>query len=298
VIRNKAITDVFEPGSTFKIFVAGSLLDRGLVNDSDRFECKGYVEVGGITIYDTGVHGSLDFRRVLEKSCNVGMVESVRRIERDELYENLKSFGFGTPTGIQLPGEAAGTLRKPADWSGISKYAIAIGQEVAVTPLQLISSAAAIANKGVLMQPRIIRKIEGADGSLLKEYTPLKVRKVMDREVATGLLNMLGGVFSDSGTGYKAQIEGYQIAGKTGTAQIADNERGGYLDDQFYASFVGFLPLPDPRLVILVTLDRPVGETYGGQTAAPVFKNIVERIAPYLNILPSFSEVYVLKDDS
>lgn len=298
VIRNKAITDLFEPGSTFKVFVAGALLDRGLVTGSDRFECRGHVEVGGITIHDTGVHGSLDFRTVLEKSCNVGMVESVRRMERAELYESLRSFGFGTPTGVQLPGEAAGTLRKPAGWSGISKYSIAIGQEVAVTSLQLISAAAAIANRGILMQPRIVRRIEGPEGSLLKEYAPLQVRRVMDEEAAAGLLDMLTGVLSEEGTGYKARIEGYRIAGKTGTAQIADTEHGGYLEGQFHASFVGFVPVPDPRIVILVTLDRPVGETYGGQIAAPVFKNIVERVAPYLNILPSFSEVYVLKDAS
>jgi cell division protein FtsI/penicillin-binding protein 2 len=298
VIRNKAITDLFEPGSTFKVFVAAALMDRDLVAGSDRFDCRGYVNVEGITIHDTGVHGILDFRKVLEKSCNVGMVKSVRRIDRAGLYESLRSFGFGTPTGIQLPGESAGTLRKPSDWSGTSRYAIAIGQEVAVTPLQLVSAASAIANRGVLMQPRIVRKIQGPDGSLLKEYGPLQVRRVLEEETASGLMDMLTGVLSEGGTGYKARIEGYRIAGKTGTAQIADLEHGGYLQGQFYASFLGFVPVPDPRIVILVTLDRPVGEMYGGQTAAPVFKNIVERVAPYLNILPSFSEVYVLKDAS
>ncbi|MFW6182138.1 MAG: peptidoglycan D,D-transpeptidase FtsI family protein, partial [Spirochaetota bacterium] len=298
VIRNKAITDMFEPGSTFKMFVAAALMDRELVTESDRFDCKGYVHVEGVTIHDTGVYGILDFRKVLEKSSNVGMVESARRIDRAGLYESLRSFGFGTPTGIQLPGEASGKLRKPAEWSGISKYAIAIGQEVAVTPLQLVSAAAAIANGGVLMQPRIVRRIQGPDGSLLKEYGQLQVRRVLEEDTASRLLDMLTGVLSEGGTGYKARIEGYRIAGKTGTAQIADHEHGGYLPGQFYASFVGFVPVPDPRIVILVTLDRPVGEMYGGQTAAPVFRNIVERVAPYLNILPSFSEVYVLKDAS
>jgi cell division protein FtsI/penicillin-binding protein 2 len=298
VIRNKAITDVFEPGSTFKTFIASALLDNGLVAETDLFHCTGSVVASGITINDTGVHGILDFRQVLEKSCNVGMVESVRSVDREKLYEYLRAFGFGNPTGVQLPGEARGTLRSPDKWSGLSKYEIAIGQEVAVTAIQLVSAAAALANGGVLMQPRIIERINGPDGNLLKKYDPLTVRRVVDEGTAERILDMLTGVISPGGTGSKAMIEGYRIAGKTGTAQIADTEDGGYLEGEFFASFIGFLPVPDPDIVILVTLDRPVGETYGGQTAAPVFRNIVERIAPYLNILPSFSEVYVLKEDS
>ena len=133
------------------------------------------------------------------------------------------------------------------------------------------------------------------DGSILKEYKPLQVRRVIDEEVSKQVLDIMTGVLSDRGTGYKARLEGYDIAGKTGTAQIADTVEGGYLENQFYASFVGILPVQDPKIVILVTLDRPVGESYGGQTAAPIFRNIVERIAPYLNILPSFSEIYILQ---
>ena len=225
----------------------------------------------------------------------MGMVEAVGRIDEFKLYEQLRAFGFGVPTGINLPGEARGILRNPKDWSGISKYMIAIGQEVSVTPIQLISAASALANKGVLMQPRIVKRIEKPDGTLLKEYRPIQLRRVLEAENADRILDILVGVLSDRGTGYKARLDGYTIAGKTGTAQIADTVKGGYMDNQFYASFVGFLPVPDPRIVILVTLDRPVGEKYGGQTAAPIFKNIVERIAPYLNILPSFSEIYILQ---
>jgi len=129
----------------------------------------------------------------------------------------------------------------------------------------------------------------------VKEYKPLKIRRVIQEKTASEILDILIGVLSDRGTGYKARIEGYTIAGKTGTSQIADTKKGGYLEDQFYASFVGFIPVPNPKIVILVTLDRPVGEVYGGQTAAPVFKNIVERIAPYLNILPAASDVYVIQ---
>jgi stage V sporulation protein D (sporulation-specific penicillin-binding protein) len=294
--RNKAITDAFEPGSTFKVFIASILLDKGLVQESDRYSCPGYINVEGTKINDSDVHGNINFREVLERSCNVGMVESVKRIENNALYERLRAFGFGEPTGINLPGEGRGILRNPKDWSRISKYEIAIGQEMSATPLQIAQAASAIANRGELMQPRIVKRIEGPDGSLLKEYTPLKIRAVISEHTSKQMLDILTGVISEKGTGYKAKIEGYTIAGKTGTAQIADTEKGGYLEGQFYASFLGFVPVPDPRIVVLVTLDRPVGEVYGGQTAAPVFRNIVERISNYLNILPSYSEIYILKD--
>jgi len=293
--RNKAITDSFEPGSTFKIFVAATLMNQGLVDENDTFICNGSIDIYDVTIHDTDTHGELSYREVLERSCNVGMIKSVDRIDVSRLYEQLRGFGFGEPTGINLPGEARGILRKPKDWSGISKYMIAIGQEVSVTPLQLVSASSALANGGLLMQPRIVKRIEKPDGSILKEYQPIQLRRVVDEDKADSMLDILVGVLSDRGTGYKARLEGYTVAGKTGTAQIADRVKGGYMEDQFYASFVGFLPVPDPKIVILVTLDRPVGEIYGGQTAAPIFKNIVERIAPYLNILPSFSEIYILQ---
>jgi len=297
VKRNKAITDIFEPGSTFKIFIASILLDKGIVDQNEIFLCKGAIKVEGVVIRDSGIHGELSFREVLERSCNVGMIKAVSRIDRYELYDNLRAFGFGTPTGINLAGEASGILRNPASWSGISKYEISIGQEVAVTSLQLISAASAIANNGILMQPRIVKLVEDPHGKVLKEYKPLEIRRVISEDTASKMLAILKGVLSESGTGYKAAVEGYAIAGKTGTAQIADNVKGGYLEGQFYASFVGFVPVPDPRIVVLVTLDRPLGEVYGGQTAAPVFRKIVSRIGPYFNILPSFSEVYILKNE-
>jgi cell division protein FtsI (penicillin-binding protein 3) len=296
-LRNRAITDTFEPGSTFKVFIAAALLDKGLVSPSDTFECRGAVKVQDITIRDTSVHGRLSFMQVLERSCNVGMVESVGRMDNAALFERLRAFGFGSPTGIELPGEAKGILRNPSEWSGISKYAMAIGQEISVSSLQLVTAACALANGGVLMQPRIIRRVERADGTLVKEYPPLKVRAVMDGAVASRLLDILTGVLGEKGTGYRARIEGFRIAGKTGTAQIADTKKGGYLENQFYASFVGFVPVPNPRIVVLVTLDRPVGEVYGGSTAAPIFKNIVEQVAPYLNVLSSFSKIYVIKNE-
>jgi cell division protein FtsI/penicillin-binding protein 2 len=293
--RNRAITDSFEPGSTFKIFVASILLDSGILKEIDQFNCTGSIDVYDVTIHDTGIHGMVNFRQVLEQSCNVGMVKAVARIDGTQLYEKLRALGFGELTGINLPGEARGILRNPQDWSGLSKYVMAIGQEISVTPLQLITAASAIANRGMLMQPRIVQRVERSDGTLLTEYKPIQLRRVIGEESSEELLDILVGVLSDRGTGYKARLDGYTIAGKTGTAQIADTVNGGYLDGQFFASFVGFLPIPNPRIVILVTLDRPLGEVYGGQTAAPIFRNIVERIAPYLNILPSFSEIYVLQ---
>ncbi len=296
-IRNKAITDSFEPGSTFKIFIASILLDTGLVHEEDIFLCEGQIDVEGITIHDTRAHGMVTYRQVLEKSCNVGMIKSIKKIDKITLYERLRAFGFGTPTGINLSGEARGLLRNPKDWSRISKFAIAIGQEVSVTPLQLITAASALANRGVLMQPRLVKQIENHNGSVLKKYPPLKIRRVSDEETAEMVMDILTGVLSEKGTGYKAKIDGYTIGGKTGTAQIADSEKGGYLENQFYASFIGFVPIPNPRIVVLVTLDRPSKEVYGGQSAAPIFKSIVERITPYMNILPSFSEIYILNNE-
>jgi len=295
-MRNRAITDAFEPGSTFKIFIASLLMDKHLVDINDSFNCKGYIKVGNTIIHDTAKHGLINFNQVLQKSCNVGMILSVDRIENSDLYQGLRNFGFGTATGINLPGESQGILRKPSKWSKISKYEMAIGQEVAVTSLQLITAGSAIANNGILMQPRIIKKIENPDSSTLKEYKSLEIRRVLTEKTSKELLQILTGVLTHEGTGYKARIEGYNIAGKTGTAQIADPKMGGYIDGQFYASFIGFVPVPDPQIVVLVTIDRPEGEKYGGQTAAPVFKYIVERIAPYLNILPSNSTAYMYKN--
>jgi cell division protein FtsI/penicillin-binding protein 2 len=293
--RNKAITDSFEPGSTFKVFIASILMDGGYVTNEDSFNCSGSIDIHDVTIHDTGIHGTLNFREILERSCNVGMVQAVDRIDEPQLYEKLRSFGFGEPTGINLPGEARGILRAPKGWSGVSKYFMAIGQEVSATPLQLITAASAIANKGILMQPRIVQRIEKPDGTTVREYKPIPLRSVISESTADAVLDTLVGVLSDRGTGYQARLDGYAIAGKTGTAQIADTVQGGYLEDQFYASFIGFLPVPNPKIVVLITIDRPMGESYGGQTAAPVFRNIVERIAPHLNILPSFSEIFVLQ---
>jgi stage V sporulation protein D (sporulation-specific penicillin-binding protein) len=295
--RNKAITDSFEPGSIFKVFIASILLEKELVHEQDNYFCEGSIEVEGITINDTKPHGALNFRNVLEVSCNVGMVESVKRIDKYALYERLRAYGFGEPTGINLPGEGRGILRNPSNWSRVSKYAIAIGQEISTTPLQIMQAASAVANGGTLMQPRIMKRVERPDGSVLKEYSPLPVRRVVSEATCSQLLDILTGVISNRGTGYKAMVEGYTIAGKTGTAQIADTKKGGYLENEFYASFLGFVPSPNPRIVVLVTIDRPVGEVYGGQIAAPVFKSIVERISHHLNILPSFSEIYILRDD-
>ena len=296
--RNKAITDSFEPGSTFKIFIAAALMDNGLINEKESFDCRGKIEVQDVTIHDTGVHGRINFAQVLEKSCNVGMVSAVKKIDSVSLYEKLRDFGFGTPTGINLPGEARGILRNPSEWSGVSKYEIAIGQEISATPLQLVTAASALANGGILMQPSIIKRIERPDGTVFKSYPPLKVRTVLEKKTSERILSILTGVLTDRGTGSKAHLDGYVIGGKTGTAQIADTQKGGYLKGQFYASFIGFMPVPNPKIVVLVTLDRPKGEVYGGgQTAAPVFRAIAERIAPYLNILPSFSEVYLVENN-
>jgi len=277
--RNRLITDPFEPGSTFKPITMAAVLDgRRVSADTIVFCEQGNLELAtGDTLRDTKPHGWLTAAEVMSKSSNIGMVKLARTLQRAQLYESLRAFGFGTRTGMGLPAESAGLLHHARDWSERSLATISIGQEISVTAVQLVQAFGAIANGGVLMAPRLLAEVRGADGQV-RRTEPQKIRRVVSEETAAILQDMLRGVVRD-GTGRKAAIDGVEVAGKTGTAQRALPDGGGYADDEYVASFVGFLEAPGGAQYIgLVVVDNPRVGKYGGTVAAPAFRRAMERV--------------------
>jgi len=284
--RNTTITDIFEPGSTFKIFTASALLKEGLIDPEKTYFCPGHIEVGNKIIHCHNPHGVLNFGGIIVHSCNVGIAQCVKNLDSRKFYAHILEYGLNESTKIGLHGEEKGLLPHPKDWSKLSKFTIAIGQGISVTPLQLITAVAAIANNGILMKPLIVKVIKNPHGKIIKKFKPIPLRQVISRELATEITNLLKEVVTDTGTGKLAQISGYKIAGKTGTAQKVDTQ-GVYSPDKFVSSFVGYLPTDDPKLVILVIVDEPKGTYWGAAIAAPTFKHIAQRIISYRGILPN-----------
>lgn len=285
VRKNRAITDIYEPGSTFKFVIAAAALEEGKVNLSDRFDCSsGAIEVGGKVIRDVHRNGVLTFTEVIQKSSNVGTIQIAARLEKEAIFKYIKLFSFGEKTGIDLLGEVVGLVREPSKWSATSMGAIPIGQEIAVTPLQMLMALSSIASNGYLMKPYIVSEIRDHEGKVIKKTSPHIVRKVLSEATVKMLKDILGTVVMAGGTGRSAAIEGNPVAGKTGTAQKFDFSIKRYSKQKYVSSFVGFVPADDPRLAIIVVVDEPKGEIYGGRVAAPVFKNIAEQSMAYLNI--------------
>ncbi|SHG94617.1 stage V sporulation protein D (sporulation-specific penicillin-binding protein) [Thermosyntropha lipolytica DSM 11003] len=283
--RNFAINDVYEPGSTMKIITAAMALEEGVVSPQRKFFCPGYVKVGRETIgcSNRKAHGSQTFAEVVANSCNVGFVEVGLEIGLDRYYKYINNFGFGKPTGIDLPGEAKGILVPRERAMQIDLATMSIGQANAVTPLQLITAVSAVANGGNLMQPHLVKSIIDKDGKVIKKVEPKVVRKVISPETARELCLILEGVVQN-GTGKNAYIEGYKVAGKTGTAQKI-SPTGGYLPNEYVASFIGFAPADNPRLSCIVVVDAPQGYPYyGGWVAAPVFREIMKDALRYLEV--------------
>jgi len=283
--RNIAITDMFEPGSTFKIFASSALLKEGLIEPEKTYFCPGHIEVANKIIHCHNPHGVLNFEGIISKSCNVGMAQCISNLDSRKFYTHILEYGFNEPTKIGLHGEEKGLLPHPKNWSKLSKFTIAIGQGISVTPLQLITAVATIANNGILMRPLIVKAIKNPQGEIIKEFKPTPIRQVISPELAKEITNLLKKVVTGTGTGELAQISGYEIAGKTGTAQKVDTQ-GVYSPDKFVSSFVGYFPADDPRLIILVIIDEPKGTYWGGTIAAPTFKRIAQRIISYKGILP------------
>ena len=285
--RNRAVTDSFEPGSTFKTIVAAAALEEGVVSKDDLFYCEmGKYHYAGKIIHDTHPHGWLPFSKILQVSSNIGFTKVAEKLKRDRFFQYIEKFGFGQVTGIDVPGEVAGLLRRPERWSGVDLATHAFGQGISTTPMQLVMAYAAVANGGFLMRPYVMRRVIGSKGEVLSETQPHVVRRVISQKTATLLASMLQDVTNEGGTGAMATVDGYDVAGKTGTAQKADPVNGGYAAKKRVASFVGFVPANNPRLVALVLIDEPEVNVYGGVVAAPVFRNIAQGALRHLAVAP------------
>lgn len=286
--RNRAITDRYEPGSTLKMFTIAALLDAGLVGPEEQVYCEdGFYLIGDYKIRDAHRNGWLSLTQCLQRSSNVCLAKLAGVLGRQRLYETLRRFGFGERTGIPVPGETSGLLRHYSKWYEVDLAAISFGQGISVSNLQLATAVSALANGGTLMRPIVVRRVIGADGRLVAEYPPTVRRRVVSERTARLLASMLISVTEEGGTGTEAAIAGFDVAGKTGTAQKADLHGGGYAEGKWTASFVGFVPAEDPRLVISVAVDEPLVNHYGGIVAAPVFRRIAERSLRYLGVAPT-----------
>jgi cell division protein FtsI (penicillin-binding protein 3) len=283
--RNRAITDVFEPGSTLKSILAAAALEEGVSDLDEIFDVsKGYIVVGGKRVRDTHKHDSITFQEIIQRSSNVGAVQVGLRLGKEKYYEYIKRFGFGEKSGIDFPGEVKGILRNPNKWSGTSLAALSIGQEIGVTPLQILRAYAAIANGGLLMKPYIVSDIISPEGKVIRRVSPEVERRTVSGATAETVKDILKMVVEEGGTAQKADIRGNLVAGKTGTAQIFDPEEGRYSRDKFVSSFVGFVPADNPLIALIVVVYEPEGATYGGTVAAPVFKRIIENTFEYMSV--------------
>jgi cell division protein FtsI (penicillin-binding protein 3) len=284
--RNRAITDRFEPGSTVKPFTVGAALSSGVVGSNRRIDCEqGAMKVAQYTIHDTHKWDELTPAEIIAYSSNIGTAKIGLELGRARLYRAFRDFGFGAPTTLGLPGEIAGHLRHHKRWYEMDAATIAFGQGMSVTALQLTVAMGSIANRGRLMHPTIVRSVADATGRTLEQATPKVERHVLPPHVAAALTEMMIGVATDGGTGVEAAVPGFLVAGKTGTAQKADYVRGGYAEDSWVSSFVGFVPARKPRLVISVTIDEPVIAHHGGTVAAPVFRRIAEASLRHLGVV-------------
>jgi len=275
--KNRAVVDSFEPGSVFKIFTAAAALQEKVVDPDEIIDCgNGFIEIAGTRINDHAVFSSLRFREVIARSSDIGVIRVAQRVGKENFNRYVHEFGFGQPTGVELPGEASGILRPTSKWSALSLASMAFGQEIGVTALQVTSAVGAVANGGYVMKPVIVRQIEDKDGRPLKTFKPLALRRVLEPETTFVLNELLKGVVKE-GTGKHAVVAGYTVAGKTGTAQKVDAS-GHYSMVDHVASFVGYVPASRPALVILASLDTPRGEkNEGGDVAAPLFARIADR---------------------
>lgn len=286
--RNRALCDTYEPGSTMKTFVMAAALNEGLVKPTDRIFCEnGKFRVGGRTIHDHKPHGSLTASEVMKVSSNIGTAKLGKMLERERLYRYLSEFGFGSPTGIDLPGEVSGLLRRPSQWFEIDVATISFGQGISVTPLQLARATVALANGGYLMSAPLVSKVVDREGNVLEKNEPKVVRQVVSPLSAQQVQEMMSLVSEEGGTGTLSSVPGFKVAGKTGTAQKVDPVTGGYSADKRVSSFVGFVPAKNPRLVILAVVDEPEGVTYGGLVAAPIFARIADQTLRYLKVSPT-----------
>lgn len=284
--RNLPMWYAHEPGSTMKVFLAASALDDKKVNPNSKFNCEnGRRRIGSAVIRDIKPRGTLTVAEIVKYSSNIGASKIGELLGRDKYYKYLNKFGFGKKTGIGLPGESSGLLAAPRKWGPIELATISFGQGISVTSLQLVTALSAIANGGYLMKPYVIEKIVGPDGNVIEQNSPEVVTRVISYDTSYQMKQIMQGVV-ENGTGKKAQIPGFSVAGKTGTAQIPNPKSGGYYSDRYIASFIGFAPVEDPEIVMVVVVEAPRKKTHGGSVAAPIFKQIAEKVLFHMGVSP------------
>ena len=298
VWKNRAVSYIYEPGSTFKAVVAGAALQEGIVAPNQIFVDPGFVMVSGKKIqnWNGSSFGTVTFADVVKQSLNTGFALVGLDLGADKLISYARLFGFGEPTGIELPGEESGILYSPDEMVDSDIATMAIGQSIAVTPLQLITAFCAIANDGILLKPHIVKTIKNANGTTYSETHVEEVRRTIDSASDKTLVGLLEQVVATGGGG-KASVRGYRIAGKTGTAQKVNEDGSGYSEGRYIASFCGFAPVESPQIALLVMIDDPYGAFYGGQIAAPVASRIFSQVFRYLRIEPSDAPLGLDSDD-
>jgi cell division protein FtsI (penicillin-binding protein 3)/stage V sporulation protein D (sporulation-specific penicillin-binding protein) len=288
-LKNVSILNIMEPGSTFKIVTTAAALNEKKVSlDSTIFCENGHFSYAGKVLHDHHGYGDLTVADILVKSSNIGVAKLALQLGDTKFYEYIRSFGFGECTGVALPGEIRGIVHPVQSWSKISITRMPMGQGVGVTAMQTVAAMAAIANGGSLMMPQIVKEIVDEDGQVVKSFAPVKVRQPVSTEVTKQITSALKDVCSARGTAVGAKVPGFSVAGKTGTANMA-NPKGGYFEHKYVVSFVGFMPADDPAFVAIVVLQEPVTKAdayYGGLVCAPVFAKIGEKAARYLNLQP------------
>ncbi len=290
-LRNRVVADSFEPGSTFKVFLIAAALEEKIIRPADMFNCEnGRYKVADCTIHDTHSYGRLSVSDVLKYSSNIGAAKIGFKLGDERLFRYLKSFGFGDRTGIDLPGESPGNLRDKRRWYGVDLANISFGQGVSTSAIQLASAVSAVANGGNLMKPYIVERILDDSGQEVQKFEPQTVRRVISPATSQLMTRMMETVTANGGTGTNAAVEGFRVAGKTGTAQKVDSVTHRY-GAKRTASFVGFIPADKPRLTILVIVDEPKTSQYGGVVAAPAFRAIAQNSLAYLKVVPTVASV-------
>jgi len=285
-IRNRVVQSLYEPGSTFKVVTASALLSKGVMDVESKIYCSEFLHIANHTFSDwKRFEREMSFAQVIHNSSDIGTIKAALKMGEETLYQYITLFGFGKQTGINLPGEAKGILRSPSKWSSIALPCISIGQGIAVTPLQMVVALSSVINGGKLLKPYVVKSILDSQGKIVWKNHPLVRRKVISSSTSKKMREILNGVVRE-GTGKKSQVEGYSIGGKTGTAQIPSLDKRGYFPNKYIASFMGFTPVGNPEIAGIVLVKEPTGGYWGGEVAAPIFGKILQRILPYLNILP------------
>lgn len=283
--RNRAVTDPYEPGSTFKVFLAASAIDSG-VDPEDQFASSGVISMGGYIIQNAndglGANATESVKEIITNSFNVGTSNIAMAIGKKKFSDHLDKFGFGHLTGIDLVGESEGILAPVKDWETLNLCTISFGQGVAVTPIQLVSGMQALCNGGVRMKPRVVQAITDHEGNLVKRFEPEEIGRPVSPDTSKKMLDIMENV-CEHGTGKRARIPGYRVGGKTGTAQLVEN--GVYADGLYVASFLGVAPIDDPRIVVLIKIEKP-SPYWGGVVAAPVFNRVAEKALWKLGVKP------------